>query len=212
MAVTTGVAGLAGFVLVFGSQGLIQVGGGEPPFDASADEILRFMEARHTNLYAVGSFLGLIAVLALAWFVAGVSVVLREVEGRPAWRSTVALTSGIAFVVLLLSPGWELAAFRVDDGVEPQIARYAYDMGNLGFATSWAALASFLFAAGWVFLASRELANWLGWVALVAAVGFLVGRAFWTTSIWLIPYSLFWLWVIAISIQLFRGRLVGRTG
>ena len=99
MSVATGVAGLAGMVLVFTSQALQQVGGGEPPFDASADEILRFLQARHDTLYATGSFLGVLAVLALAWFLAGVSVVLREVDRRPAWRSAAALTSGIAFVV-----------------------------------------------------------------------------------------------------------------
>ncbi|MGY4765891.1 hypothetical protein ACXC9Q_03115 [Kribbella sp. CWNU-51] len=212
MSVATGVAGLTGLVLVFTSQGLQQVGGAEPPFDASADEILRFLQARHDTLYATGSFLGVLAVLALAWFVAGVSVVLREVEGRPAWRSAAAFTSGIAFVVLVMSPGWELAAFRVDEGVEPQIARYAFDMGNLGFATSWVPLAGFLFAAGWIFLSAHQLPNLLGWLALVAAVGFLLGRAFWTTDIWLIPYSLFWLWIVAISIQLFRGRLVTGSG
>jgi hypothetical protein len=209
MSVATGVAGLAGLVLVFTSQALVQVGGGEPPFDASADEILRFLEARHDTLYAVGSFLGVLAVLALAWFLAGVSVMLREAEGRPAWRSAAALTSGIAFVVLVMSPGWDLAAFRVDDGVDPQIARYAFDMGNFGFATSWVALAGFLFAAGWIFLSAHQLPNWLGWFAVVAAAGFLIGRAFWTTNIWLIPYTLFWIWLVAVSIQLFRGRLVG---
>lgn len=208
LSVATGIAGLASIVGVFGSQALVQVGGSEPSFDASADTILKFLEARHETLYAAGSFLGLIAVLALGWFLAGVSVVLREVEGRPPWRSAVALLSGIVAVALLMSPGWDLAAFRVDDGIEPQLARYAFDMGNLGFASSWVALAGFLFATGWVFLATPQLPNWLGWPALVAALGFLLGRAFWTTQIWLIPYTLFWLWVVAVSIQLFRDRLV----
>jgi len=208
MSVSTGIAGLASIVLVFGSQGLVQVGGSEPPFDAPADRILRFLEARDQTLYAAGSFVGLVAILALAWFLAGVATVLREVEGSPSWRSTAALTSGIAAVALLMSPGWDLAAFRIDDGGEPQLARYAFDMGNLGFADSWVALAGFLFGAGWIFLAAPQLPGWLGWVALVTAVGFLLGRAFWTTSIWLIPYTLFWLWIVAVSIQLFRGRLV----
>jgi hypothetical protein len=81
MSVTTGIAGLASIVLVFGGQALVQVGGSEPAFDAPADRILRFLEARHVTLYATGSFVGLIAILALAWFLAGISAVLREVEG-----------------------------------------------------------------------------------------------------------------------------------
>ncbi|MEI8412049.1 MULTISPECIES: hypothetical protein [unclassified Kribbella] len=206
MSVGTGIAGLAGFVLVGVSQALVQAGGGEPAFDASGQEILSFFESRNDTLYPIGSFLGLLAVLALVWFFAGFWAVLRSAEGMPAWRSVVALASGLAFVSLVLRPGWDLAGFRTDDGVDPQIARLAYDDGNLGFANSWLALASFLFAAGWIILSSRGMPAWLGWVALVAAVGFLAGRAWWTTSIWLIPYALYWLWTIVISVQLLRGR------
>ncbi|MEV6266649.1 hypothetical protein AB0L64_05765 [Kribbella sp. NPDC051936] len=212
MSVTGAASGLAGLVLVGTSQALVQVGGGEPAFDASGDEILRFFEARHDTLYAIGTYLGLLAVLALACFVSVLWVVLREAEGQPAWRSAIALTSGVAFVVLLISPGWELAAYRTGEGVDPQIARYAFDMGNLGFANSWVALAVFLAAAGWIMLGTPSLPSWLGWVAIAAAVGFLVGRAVWTTPVWLIPYAIFWIWVVAVSIQLFRGRLPERAG
>lgn len=206
MSVTGGVAGIAGLVLVAVSQGLVQVGGSEPEFDAPGDVILRFLEARDETLYPIGTFLGLIAVLALACFVSVLWVVLREIEERPAWRSAVVLSTGIAFVALLLSPGWELAGFRTDDGVDPQIARYAFDMGNLGFANAWVAMAAFLAAASWITLESRSLPRWLSWVAIVAAVGLLVGRAFWTSPLWLIGYSLFWVWMVGVSVQLLRGR------
>jgi len=207
MSVATGVAGIASIVLVAVSQAFSQAGGGEPAFDAPAAEILSFFEAQNETLIAVGSFLGLLAVLAIAWFLAGVWAVLRQAEGDPAWRSVAALASGVIFVALVMTGGWELATFRVGDGVDPQIARLAFDMGNLGFANSWLALGSFLLAAGWIFLASRSLPNWLGWLALAAALGFLIGRAFWTTSIWLIPYTLFWVWTVAVSVLLLRGRL-----
>ena len=207
MSVTTGIAGLAGFVLVAVSQAFVQAGGGEPAFDAPGQEILSFFETRNDTLYPIGSFLGLIAVLALLWFFAGFWAVLRSAEGAPAWRSVVAVGSGLAYAILVMRPGWDLAGFRADDGVDPQLARLAYDDGNLGFANAWLALASFLFAAGWIIISSRALPAWLGWVALVAAAGFLVGRAFWTSPIWLIPYALYWLWTIVISVQLLRGRL-----
>ncbi|TDD27988.1 hypothetical protein E1218_08620 [Kribbella turkmenica] len=207
MSVTTGVAGLAGFVLVAVSQALVQAGGGEPAFDAPGQEILGFFETRNDTLYPIGSFLGLIAVLALLWFFAGFWVVLRSAEGMPPWRSVVALGSGLVYVVLVMRPGWDLAGFRADEGVDPQLARLAYDNGNLGFANAWLALASFLVAAGWIILSTRALPAWLGWVALAAAAGFLAGRAFWTTPIWLIPYAAYWLWTIVVSVQLLRGRL-----
>jgi hypothetical protein len=206
MSVATGVAGIGSLVLVGVSQAMSTTGG-EPSFDAPAAEILSFFEAQNETLVAAGSFVGLLAVLAIAWFLAGVWAVLRQAEGDPAFRSTAALTSGVIFLALVMSPGWELASFRTGDGVEPQLARLAFDAGNLGFANSWLALGSFLLAAGWIFLTARSLPNWLGWLALVAAFGFLVGRAFWTTSIWLIPYALFWVWAVAVSVLLLRGRL-----
>jgi hypothetical protein len=208
MSVATGVAGIGSLVLVGVSQALSTArGGGEPAFDAPAADILSFFEAQNETLTAVGSFLGLLAVLAIAWFLAGVWVVLRRAEGDPAWRSVVALVSGVVFVVLLFTPGWELATFRTGDEVDPQIARLAFDTGNLGFANSWLALGSFLLAAGWIFLTARSLPNWLGWTALLAALGFLIGRAFWTTSIWLVPYTIYWGWTVAVSVLLLRGRL-----
>lgn len=207
MSVTGGIAGFAGLLLVGVSQGLVQVGGGEPAFDAPADVILSFLQARDETLYPIGTFLGLIAVMALAVFVAVVWMTLRETEDHPAWRSAVALTTGIAFVVALAGPGWELAGFRIEDGVDAQIARYAFDMGNLGFANAWVSMAVFLAASAWITLEYRSLPRWLSWCALAAAVGLVAGRAFWTSPIWLIGYSLFWIWAVGVSVQLLRGRM-----
>ncbi|MGH8777184.1 MAG: hypothetical protein ACRDWI_19275 [Jiangellaceae bacterium] len=79
-------------------------------------------------------------------------------------------------------------------------------MGNLWFASSWVALASFSLANGWVILSSGSLPRWLGWWALAAGLGLLAGRAVWTTPVWLVGCSLFWIWVIAVSIMLLRRR------
>lgn len=206
MCVTSGIAGLASLVLVGVSQAFSQAGAGEPAFDAPAAEIQRFFEAKDETLLAVGSYLGLIAVLAMVWFFAGIWAVLRSAEGEPAWRSVVAVASGMIFVVLVMSPGWELAGFRVDDGVDPQIAQLAFDSGNLGFANGWLALAGFLVATGWIMLSARSLPTWIGWLSVVTAVAFLVGRAVWTTPVWLVPYALFWIWTIVVSVHFLRGR------
>lgn len=67
-----------------------------------------------------------------------------------------------------LSGSWDPAVFRVDEGVDPQLARFAFDMGNLSFASSWVLFGSFSIAAGWLALSSRTLPSWLGWWALVS--------------------------------------------
>ncbi|TDO47923.1 uncharacterized protein DUF4386 [Kribbella sp. VKM Ac-2527] len=207
MSVATGIAGLAALVLVIVSQSLLLAGETEPDFDAPAAEILHFLEAQNETLYAAGSYLSLLALMTMAWFVAGLSAVLRQAEGDPAWRSAVALASGIVFVALVMTGGWQVGQFRLDDGLDPQLARFAFDLGNLGFANSWIALGSFMLAAGWIIVDSRSLPAWLGWWALVAGVGFLIARAVWLSPVWLIPYALFWVWVVVVCVQLVRRRI-----
>lgn len=197
--VSTGIAGLATVMLIFGGQGLIQVGGNEPAFDAPADAIASYFGARDQTLFAVGTYLNIVAVVVFLWFAGGVYRLLRD-----DWRAPIALISAVLGVAPIFTGGWELAVFRVPEGVEPQIARLAFDLGNLSFASGWVPLGSFAIAAGWSTLASRTLPRWLGWWAVIAGVGLVVARAAWTTPIWLLGYTLFWLWVIILSARLMR--------
>jgi hypothetical protein len=203
---TTAIAGIASAVLLFGAQGLMQIGGAEPAFDASAGEILAFFEARHPQLYPAGAYLSVLGLAAFLWFLGGMYAVLRSREGGSPWRSTVALISGVVFVALVGGSGWQLAVFRTTEGLDPQLARLAFDMGNLGFASSWVALGSFAIATGWAILSSSVLARWLGWWAVVAGVGLVAARAAWTSPFWIAPYLLFWIWVIVVSVVLLRRR------
>jgi hypothetical protein len=68
---TTAIAGIATPVLLFGSQGLIQVGGAEPAFGASAAEIGAFFDARDPQLAAAGGYLSVIGLVAFLWFLGG---------------------------------------------------------------------------------------------------------------------------------------------
>ena len=44
--------------------------------------------------------------------------------------------------------GQRLAGVRLEDGLDPQMARTLFDEGNLNFANMWVALGSMLLAAG----------------------------------------------------------------
>lgn len=203
---STGIAGIAAVVLANGAQGFVQVGGSEPPFDASAAVIHDFFDARVPTLYAVGSYLGVLAAVVLLWFVAGMHALLRDAEGDPPWRSTAALLAGLVYVAGILGGGWDLAVFRMEEGVDPQLARFAYDMGNLGFASSWVALGSFALAAGWVILSSRSMPRLMGWWAVAGGAVLVTARAVWTSQIWLIGYALVMLWIVVVSVFLLRER------
>jgi len=55
--------------------------------------------------------------VTLVWFVVGLSILLRRAEGEAAWRSAIAMGSGVLFVALgLPGIGNEAAvAFRAGD-------------------------------------------------------------------------------------------------
>lgn len=202
---TAGVAGIATVVLIFTSQAFKLAGRSEPGFDAPLHEVAAFMNAADQTLFAVGGYLTVVALVAFLWFLGGLWARLRTLEGHPAWRSTVVVASGGVFVAVILKGGSEYAAFRVPQGVSDELNRFAFDLGNLGFAQSWAMLGSMLLAAGWILLPSRRL---LGWWAIIGGAGLIAARAVWTSPFWLLPYSIVWLWILAISVLLIRGRLV----
>ncbi|GAA4558330.1 hypothetical protein [Planotetraspora kaengkrachanensis] len=208
---TIGAAGMAATLLLFGAQGFLQAGGAEPAFDADAAEIQTFFDTRGPELFSAGAYVSLLGLVAFLWFLGGVHALLRHSEEPQAWRSAIALVSGVVFVSTVITSGWELAAIRVEDGLDPQLARFAFDMGNLWFATSWMALGSFALATGWVILSSRVLPHWLGWWAVIAGTGLVAARAVWTTPLWFFPYALFWLWVIALSVRCLRRRTSARA-
>lgn len=203
----TGAAGLAAVVLLFAGQGFMQASGtAEPAFDAPAAEIQRYFETRNPGFFSAGAYLEQLGLIALLWFICGVYAALRRDSKQPEWLPTVALASGTALVGTLLLGAWQLAPFRINEGLDPQLGRFAFDMANLGFANAWVALGSFALATGWAILSTRSLPGWLGWWVLAAGIGLVAARAVWTTSVWFLPYALFWLWVIALSVRLLAGK------
>ena len=208
----TGLAGLVAFVLVFTPIIAISTRG-EPPFTATTEQAYAFL----VNAGAVGwrdlaNTVLVLAAIMLVWFVAGLGLLLARAEGSPPWRSVAGLISGVLLpAYLLLDVSWDAAGNRSAD-IDPGLAAYAFDVGNLGFANVWVAMGSFAVATGWVVLSTRVLGRWLGWWAVVAGVGLVLARFVWTSQVWLVPYFLFWIWVIVVSVQLIRGRVGGGGG
>lgn len=198
---TTAVAGLTTLVLQLGGQALMQTGGKEPAFDASATVIAAFFAAANQNLFAAGSYLTVLSVVTFLWFLGGLYALIRE-----DWRAPIALVCGVLYAAGA-GVGWELAVYRVPDGIDPQLARLAFDLGNLSFASAWVTLGGFAIATGWIFLA-HGISRRLGWLALAAGVCLIAARAVWTDSFWLIGYAMFWVWAISLCVLLLRAPQV----
>lgn len=122
-------------------------------------------------------------------------------------RSTVALASAVLLpAYYLVNASWASAAHRGLE-LDPVVAAYAFDVGNIGFANTWLALGSFAGAAGWVMLTSGAWPRWLGWWGTVAGVGMLLARFVWTIeTAWVVSYGVFWIWLLTVAIRLVMGR------
>ncbi len=148
----------------------------------------------------------MLGLLALLWFVCGLSAALRRPATHSEWLPTVVLASGAVAVGAVLLGAGQAAVSRIDEGLDPQLARFAFDLGSITFANVWVALGSFSIASGWAILATRAEPAWLGWWALSAGVGMVAARAVWTTPAWLVPYALFWVWILVVSTRMLRNR------
>jgi hypothetical protein len=201
--VVTAVTGLTFVVLVFA----VLVGTHpEPAFTAPASEFLDHYRSPNTVGSGLRSFGFTVALVLFVWFVVALCTVLRRVEGEAPWRSTVALVSGVLFAALVL-PGSEAAAvFRADD-LDPQLARYAFDESQASFANARVALGSFAACCGWVITSTRYLPRWVGWLAIGTGVGLVLTRISWTTPVWLLPYLLFWVWMLTVALLLLRRNI-----
>ena len=202
----TGIAGLATIVALFTPIVAIATQG-EPAFDATAAEALAFfLNGGAGWLQAASAMVGLAGIGVIS-FVTGLGLLLARAEGSPPWRSVVAVASGLMFAAYqFLDVSWDAASYGGAD-LDPAVASYAFDVGNLGFANIWIAMGGFAICAGWVVLSTRLLGRWLGWWAIVAGAGLILVRFAWEGEIWFAPYALFWLWVIIVCVQLIRGRL-----
>lgn len=204
------VAAIAFPVMQMISQGLIQIGGVEPAFAAPASEIVSFFQDRNPTLFSIGGYISLLSIVAFLWFLGALWDELQAAEGGSGWLSVVAVASGLVAVSTITSPGgWPLAVFRIEEGLDPQIARLLFDQGNLNFANYWVALGSMLLAVGLIAWQSHRFPGWMGWGSLVVGIGLLAARAVWTSAIAFTPYVLFWLWLILFGVMLLRR---GRQG
>jgi hypothetical protein len=200
---TTGVVGLVTVVLLFAPIIAISFLG-EPPFVASAKEARAFLRNGSAGWAQAATALTSLSAIGLIWFLVGLCLLLRRLEGSPPWRSAAALVSGVMLpAYLLLDVSWDAASFGGAD-LDLAVASYAFDSGNLGFANIWLAMASFAVACGWLVLSTRVVGRWLGWWAIASGLGLVISRFFWTSWVWYLPYFAFWIWVIIICVRLIR--------
>lgn len=201
----TGGAGLVTLVLVLGSSFANNYQ--SAPFDSSANEAVAFFRSLDDSFGAISSFATSVGLIALLWFTLGLALLLRRYEGELPWRSVFLAGAGVVSVISGQIASWDAAVYRSDD-IDPQVARYAFDLGNLSFANGWVSAGAFGICTGLIVIRNRNLPQWLGWWALLAGIGSVFARAVWTEDYAFVPFAAFWIWVGVLSVTLLAGRFV----
>jgi uncharacterized membrane protein len=203
LARVTGVAGLVTLVVVLGSS--LANDYQSASFTSDADETVTFFRSIDDSFGAFSSFATAVGLIAMLWFALGLALLLLRYDGPLPWRATFLAGAGVVSVVSGQIASWDAAALRSDD-IDPQVARYAFDLGNLSFANSWVATGAVSLCAGLIIVSARSLPSWLGWWAIVAGIGQVLARAFWTHDAALAPGAAYWIWVAVLSVLLILGR------
>ena len=206
-------AGIVFVVVQVAANNLMeQVGGNEPPSYAEAPEIVNFFMTRDSRLFGLGDYIMTLSVIPFVWWLSVLWARLRRAEGTAGWLSVATLGFGLVSATLLASRnGWTLAMDRIDEGLNPELARTLFDMGNSNFANVWVSIAGMLIAASILSIRTGALPKWLGWAGLAVALGLVIARAFLEQSWLASAYGFFWLWMIITSVVLIRRAGNGRA-
>jgi hypothetical protein len=199
----TGAAGLVTLVVVLGTSLANDYQSAD--IDSSADETVAFFRSIDDGFGAFSSFATAVGLIAMLWFALGLALLLRRYEGELPWRSVFLAGAGVVSVVSGQIASWDAAAYRSDD-IDAQVARYAFDLGNLSFANGWVATGAVGICTGLIVVGTRDLPQWLGWWALIAGIGSVLARAVWTEGFAFVPFTAYWIWVAVLSMALLMGR------
>lgn len=198
-----GIAGIVFVVLIWALvlRAPLTISTPEPPFDGPAKDWLAYARATQ-SLTRAGTPLMIVAMFGFLLFAVALSVKLRMAEDKPSVPSTlVLLAAGLMLGLWMAIVGVGFAA--ADLNASTASLMYGLDKGL--FVTSWLAIGGLLVAAGIGGLSSRALPGWLSWPAPLIGCAFLVAAVVPPTAVWLAPYSLFYIWVVGVSVVLIRS-------
>jgi hypothetical protein len=180
--------------------------------DAPISKIVTHLSDKRGALLA-GVVLAVIGVGLLLWFLSYLRAFLAEIEGGGAPLAGVTMASWVTLLVIVAAGATPLAAviWRGAGGVNPQIARLAFDTGNLSlYSLSAPAAMLSVLAPSVVIWRSGALPRWLvllGSIEIVVNVAELAGLFIRTGSnaagyVWGIGPFIWVVWVAAVSVAM----------
>ena len=200
-----GICGLAAVALLIGS---FPFTGATPEPGASADKVAEYLD-RSSAMTWTGIDLELFGIALLIVFAGRMWAILREAEGVGGWIATTGLGAALAgLTVLLIGDATVMgAAFKAGrDGLDPAVVGAMYTVQWYSDLTYGAVNAVFFAAAALLVLRHGALPRWLGWLALVVAVGLVATVPFGPGATMEPPHVLGFLWIVAAGIVMVVRR------
>jgi hypothetical protein len=197
-------AGLAGvlYVILF-VVGILLVSGGSPDGDASPTKVAEYWgKSSHRDKVHLGTFLIIIGVFFLIWFIGALREVVRSYSGD-GLLTTVVTIGGGAYAALTL------AAFAVNDALKtmsddtyrhqvfPELIHAADDVSYILHSFGGVAAGAMIVATSLAVLQARKLPSWLCWLSVVAGISGIISFVF-------IPWIVIGVWLIVAGILVTR--------
>jgi hypothetical protein len=183
--------------------GTIVLFDGPPDTDSAPAKIIAYYsDSGHRDRVNVGWILIGLSVFFLLWFIAALRRAVSSVDAEGVLTAIVGLGGGIyaalAFASVALNNGLRtMSDDTYQHRVFPELIHAADDVGWVMHATGAVGLGAMIIAASLAFMWAGAWPIWTGWLGVVVGILTLGSIAFF-------PQFLFLLWILIVSIALFR--------
>jgi hypothetical protein len=176
------------------------------PEGDSPAEILAYFEEEGTTIL-VGAFLFALGTAFFVWFLGSLRAAFLAGEGVPGRVTAIAFAGGVGKAVCDLGVvgGGVAGAIAADEGeLAPEAAQALSWVDDAFFVGAEFMALVLMAAAALIVLRTRVFPAWMGWLALLIAVGLLVVPVGWAFLLFGLP-----LWVLLASVLLFTRAPTG---
>lgn len=198
------------YVVLFVIGTIFSFDGAPSGDDPPAKFIAWYSDSGHRDRIHVGWILIGLAVLFLLWFIVALRRAVSAVDGEGILTGIVGFGGGIYAALALASVALSDGIRTMSDDtyqhrVFPELIHAADDATWVMHATGAAALGVMIIAASLAFMWGAVWPKWAGWVGVAVGILSLASIAFF-------PQFLFLLWILVVSVVLFRSaKPVART-
>jgi hypothetical protein len=182
-----------------------------PDGEADPATWLSYVQDNDVSLL-VGGILFAFGSVFFVWFLGSLRAAFLAAEGQPGRLTAVVFAGGVGKAIFDLGVvgGMSAGAIAVDEAdlLTPGAAQALFYIDDAFFIGAEFMALVFMLAAGALILTKRALPAWLGWLALLIALGLLVIPIGWAFLLFGVP-----LWVLLASALLFMrtSALPGET-